>query len=1204
MNNTFQYLLVVIYFVIFLNGSGCTDLAITLDNLIKLGYSEDDFNPLFVEELNDIKKNPDLKKKDKFYARLRSGQWFALRQQVEYESSELGLKRVVGVLPVNPFFGGIFTPSVSEIELADNICEALMEMRNKGLADKIGLKIAKDGLIRQKFCEEAAALYFNGLRQRPMTVSQKQNEAEQLGTIEYLDSSIDLIPSSVKLPMKNLGAIPKTGGKFGLTGYQEAELIAKQTLIRNFVHVVKLLHLDTLRRDPLRLREYFPGTITQIRHALDTDNPEIVAARLLQLGPTSDLIEEFINNHRGRRDLLLMKAPKTPKGKQFTRTKNDELFELISNTDFSSTTFKVLESLAYKHVALTPMIRSTLQQLFEFIEKNRDSGNDLFVPNIVSTINLLPELVKAEMRVFFELNSKTNSERINTIEKVKSMIKNLQPVVRTFNNFDEEEIKLQIKDTVSSQNELNYYSRAISRIILTMLERRKMKIKEEDPEEIVLLSNEPSVSLNSLIDILKSMNNKSLSAIVNHIEKVVPNFTNKSMYSEATPQQKQEILALVKIPTSPEISKQLFSEPILRSLLSEAIPNQGGLLDRFVKGFYILMGETGVRLQSYLRNGYDTQNLDHFDIQKKRVFAEDNLRHNSVQWLQTISNLFDDTLFNYELATRRLIQYMKECKLGIKFGSNEKDLEKNVSEISKEYLQKLLDNMDQIKFTERKINALFLGEKGNLLILPNRRHHLINYMFNKDGDSLFKILNDGKHYQVLLNIIELLEEIQLPKKEEVEIDGPYWDRTKNEWVNAEKLMKNEVEVKVEPQKVTDLPITREQEWERIALFSKWSDFVKGIPIEFIPHGYKFSFGLYSNFINFCQRGIREIAYRLIVRDKGTNTEPEGKYWEYLPRNRYSVVIKADNSKDREEKVLSFCNAVYISIYGEKGVPDEYKKELPRTWSKETDKYEKELFITPQEKQKNKRYILDDVNEQWEFIAKEARKPGILMAPNLPTDSSLLGDVWRNLYIEKQLATSSVDKVEDKISILSIMCVEALNALKLKKNYYGQELYKIVCDSEDAISTFCHDTARRWFKEWPSEITEEILLMKQSSDDRESRESLAKSFDRSYLKKHKSKPEEIRPGYLTTKKVVSPVILEDFGRTLKQKKKLLLTEIPEELGDEKKLPTGNRKKRISGLDSEAKSSSAQSNESRQADRHRSKIQGGISKEVMDIIGNIN
>ncbi|KAH8739273.1 hypothetical protein FG386_000030 [Cryptosporidium ryanae] len=1201
MNHTFKYLFIVICFVIFLNGNECADLVLTLDNLIKLGYSEDDFNPLFVEELNDIKKNPDLKKKDKFYTRLRSGQWFALRQQVEYESSELGLKRVVGALPVNPFVGGIFTPSISEIELADNICEALMEMRSKGLADKIGLKIAKDGIIRQKFCEEAAALYFNGLRQRPMTVSQKQNEAEKLGIIEYLDSSIDFIPGSLKLPVRDLGARPKVGGRFsGLTNYQEAELIAKQTLIRNFVHIVKLLHLDTLRKDPLRLREYFPGTISQIRHALDSDNPEIVAARLLQLGPTSDVIEEFINNHRGRRDLLLMKVPKKQKGRFSIRTPNDDLSDLVSNADFSNISLKTLENLAYKHVALTPMIKSAVKQLFEFIEKERDDDNNLFVPNIVSIINLLPELVKAELKVFLELNSKKSTERINTIEKIKSMIKNLQPVVRTFNNFDEEEIKAQIKDTVGSQNELNYYSRTISRIILTMLERRKMKIKENDPDEIVLLSNEPSVSLKSLIDIFKTMNNKSLAAIVEHIEKVVPNFTNKNMHSEATPQQKQEILALIKIPASPEISKQLFSESILRSLLVEAIPNQGGLLDRFVKGFYILMGETGVRLQLYLRNGYDTQNLEG-EIQRRRVFPEDNLRHNSVHWLEAITSLLDDTLFNYELATRRLLQYLKECKLGIKFGSSEQDLKKTVSEIDKGYLQKLLDNMDQIKLTERKINALFLGEKGNSLILPNRRHHLINYIFNKDGDSLYRILIERKHYQVLLNIVELLEEIQLPKKEEVEIEGPYWDRTKNEWVNADKLMKNEVEVKVEPQKVTDLPITREQEWERIALFSKWSEFVKGIPIEFIPHGYKFSFGLYSNFINFCQRGIREIAYRLIVRDKGTNTEPEGKYWEYLPRNKYSVVIKADNSKDREEKVLSFCNAVYISIYGEKGVPDEYKKELPRTWSKETDKYEKEQFITPQEKQKNKCLILDNVNEQWAFIAKEARKPGILMAPNLPTDSSLLGDVWRNLYIEKQLATSSVDKVEDKISILSIMCVEALNTLKLKKNYYGQELYKIVYDNEDSISTFCHDSARRWFKEWPSEVSEEILLMRKSTDSRGSRERLMKSFDRSYLKKKKVKSEEIRPGYSTTKKTISPIVLEDFGKTLKEKKKVLSTDIPAEL-DDKNNPIRNGKNRTHNLDNEATYSSTYENTPE--DTKNSKIKNKISKEVLDIIGNIN
>ncbi|KAH8582622.1 uncharacterized protein ELE39_001278 [Cryptosporidium sp. chipmunk genotype I] len=1146
MSYRLQIIITFIINLVILNYCICTEFAESLESIINGGYNEDEFNPLFVEELNEIKNDPENKKKDNFYIRLRSGQWFALKQQVEHDSSEMGLKRVYGVLPVNPFAGNIFTPSLNELELADKYCEALLDMRSKGISAKIGLKIAKDGLIRQKFCLDAAELYFNGLRPRPATLAQKQSEIESLGNIDYFDSvGIETITGQIDIRGISAGARAKHGGKYGsLLSSQEAELITKQTLLRNFLHIVKQLHLNTLRKDPLRLREYFPGTLLQLRDAIDSDDPEVVAVKLLRLGPTSDLLEQFINNHRGRRDLLLLNTNKANKKKR--NSVFDEWMDLILNTDLSVVTLPNLEYLAYKHVALTPNIMTQIKKLYDLILKERGKRQNYYTPHIIEVLDLLPEIVKAEIRIFFELNTKHGYYRINTLEKIRSMIGIIQPLVKTINHFSETEFNKVLANTGLSQNEINYFSRNLSKILLTILERRRLKIKENDDDDD-LLNNEPSISVNSLIEMIQKMSNSSLGAIMDHIESIVPNFTNKNMHSEATEQQKKEIEALVKLPCSPLVSRQLYGESVLRPLLADAIPNEYGTLDKFIKGFYILMAETGIRLQLYLRNGFEDQVPNEFENYKKnKVFLEDNLRHNSELWLGSMQSLLEESLFPYELATRRLLQYLKECKIGIKFGYNEEELKKRSSEIDQNYLQKLLDNFESIKLTEKKLNPIFIGEKGNMLILPNRRHHLINYIFQKDGSSLYRILKDEKLNQVLVGLVDLLEEIQIPKKEVVNIQGPYWDREKNEWINADKMKKNDVEVIYEPQKVTDLPINREQEWERIAIFSKWSEFVKGIPINSIPNGFKFSFGLYSNFIYFCQRGIRELAYRLIVRDKPTSTEPEGKYWEYLPRNKFSILINADNSKAREEKVLSFCSAVYISIYSEKGIPEEYKGSLPNVWSKETDRYEKEAFITPKDKSRQLRYHLDDVNEQWSFIANEARKPGIFMAPTMPTDSSLLGDVWRKLYVDQQIATSSVNEVDAKISILTNMCSNAIKSLRQKKNYYGEQLYKMVYEGEDAIEIFCHDVSRRWFSQWPSDISSEMLL---SSQPGEQENQSFKPFDRSYLKSKKPTVRKIREGFSKETKKISPVIMEEFNFNKISRKSHSMDEIPAELCDE-------------------------------------------------------
>ncbi|OII74925.1 uncharacterized protein cubi_03056 [Cryptosporidium ubiquitum] len=1147
MSYKLQIIIIFILNLVILDHCICAEFADSLENIIKGGYNEDEFNPLFVEELNEIKNDPENKKKDNFYIRLRSGQWFALKQQVEYDSSEMGLKRVFGALPANPFSGNIFTPSLNEVELGDKYCEALLDMRNKGISAKIGLKIAKDGLIRQKFCSDAAELYFNGLRPRPATVAQKQNEIEKLGNIEYFDfATIESIHSKIDTLGISKGARPRQNSKYGSAlSSQEAELITKQTLLRNFLHIVKQLHLNTLRKDPLRLREYFPGTLLQLRDAIESDDPEVVAVKLLRLGPTSDLLEQFINNHRGRRDLLLLKT-----NKKFQKKKSgtfDEWMDLISNTDLSAVTLPALEYLAYKHVALTPSIITLIKRLYDLIVKERGAKKNYFIPQIIEALDSLPDVVKADIRVFFELNTKHGYYRINTLEKIRSMIMIIQPLLKTFNHFSEEEFKKVLSNTGLSQNEISYFSRNISKILLTILERRRLQIKENDDDDD-LLNNGPIISVNSIIEMIQKMNNSSLGAIMDHIESVVPNFTNKNMYSEATEQQRKEIEALVKLPSSPIISKQLYKESVLRPLLTDAIPNEYGMLDKFIRGFYILMTETGVRLQFYLRNGFEDKALDVNEDKYKsnKVFLEDNMRHNSELWFGSMKVLLEESLFPYELATRRLLQYIKECKIGFKFGYNEEELKKRSSEITQEYLQKLLDNFESVKLTEKKLNPIFIGEKGNMLLLPNRRHHLINYIFQKDGGSLYKILKNEKLDQILVGLVDLLEEIQIPKKEEVNIEGPYWDREKNEWVNADKMKKNDVEVIYEPQKVTDLPINREQEWERIALFSKWSEFVKGIPINSIPNGFKFSFGLYSNFIYFCQRGIRELAYRLIVRDKPTNTEPEGKYWEYLPRNKYSILINADNSKAREEKVLSFCSAVYISIYSEKGIPSEYKGSLPNVWSKETDKYEKEAFITPKDKSKKLRYHLDDVNEQWSFIATEARKPGIFTAPTIPTDSSLLGDVWRKLYVDHHIATSSVNEVDAKISILADMCSRAIQSLRQKKNYYGEQLYKMVYDGENSIEIFCHDVSRRWFSQWPSDISNDMLLS--SQPDNHENQAL-KPFDRSYLKSKKPAERNIREGFSRTTKNISPIVMEEFNFNKILKKAHSMDEIPSELCDE-------------------------------------------------------
>ncbi|KAJ1613710.1 hypothetical protein OJ253_20 [Cryptosporidium canis] len=1160
MSNKLQIFIGLILYLVILDYSICEEFVESLENIIKGGYNEDEFNPLFVEELNEIKNDPENKKKENFYTRLKSGQWFALRQQVDYDSSEMGLKRVFGALPVNPFVGNIFTPSLSELELADNYCEALLEMRKKGISAKIGLKIAKDGLIRQKFCSDAAELYFNGLRPRPTTVAQKQSEIEKLGSIEYFDThSMETIGGFIDIGRIRMGTKPGYGEKYSsMSSSQEAELITKQTLIRNFLHIVKQLHLATLRKDPLVLREYFPGTLLQLRNAIESDDPEVVAVRLLRLGPTSDLLEQFINNHRGRRDLLLLNTSKKSKKQQSSMF--DEWANLISNTDLSVVTLPILEHLAYKHVALTPSITAQLKRVYDLILKEKANKKSYFIPHIIEALDLLPDIVRGEIRVFLELNTTSDYYRVNTLEKIRSMIKVIQPTVKSVNHFSEEEFKKILAKTGLSQNEINYFSRTISKILLTILERRRMKIREDD-DDSDLLSNEPSISVNSIIEAIQKINNSSLGAIMDHIEKVVPNFTNKNMYSEATEKQKREIEAFLKLPSSPIISKRLFSESVLRPLLSDAIPNEFGILDKFIKGLYILMVETGGRLQIYLRNGLESHIPNNYeDKLKNKVFLEDNMRHNSELWLDAMRNLLEETLFPYELATRRFLQYIKECKIGVKFGHNEEELRKKSSEIDQQYLQKLLDNFESIKLTEHKLNPIFIGENGSMLLLPNRRHHLIKYIFQKDAGSLFRILRDEKLDQVLVGLVNLLEEIQIPKKEEVNIEGPYWDREKNEWVNSYKMMNDEVEVIYEPQKVTDLPINREQEWERIALFSKWSEYVKGIPMNFIPKGFKFSFGLYSNFIYFCQRGIRELAYRLIVRDKPTNTEPEGKYWEYLPRNKHSILINADNSKAREEKVLSFCSAVYISIYSEKGVPEEYKSSLPNVWSKETDKYEKDAFISPRDKSKRLRYHLDDVNEQWSFIANEAKKPGIFMAPTVPTDSSLLGDSWRKLYVDQHIATSSVNEVEAKIAILADMCVKAFNNLRQKKNYYGEQLYKMVYEGENSMEVFCHDVSRRWFSQWPSDISNDMLL---SSHNEVQENQALKPFDRSYLKSKKPAEKKVREGFSRAVKI-SPVIQEEFNFNKMSRKARSMEEIPSELCDQSVKDRCSHKARSSSL----------------------------------------
>lgn len=1149
MSRKLQIVISIILCLVILDYSICEELADSLENIIKGGYNEDEFNPLFVEELNEIKSNPNLEKRVNFHARLRSGQWFALRQQVEQDSSDVGLKRVYGTLPVSPFVGNILTPSMDELELADNYCEALLEMRKKGLAAKIGLKIAKDGLIRQKFCMDAAELYFNGLRPRPTSIAQKQSEIEKLGRIEYFDfNGAEKITGQIEISRISADIGARRGGTrhHSMLGSKEAELITKQTLLRNFLHIVKQLHLDTLRKDPLRLREYFPGTLLQLRNAVESDDPEVVAVRLLRLGPTSDLLEQFINNHRGSRDLLLLNTGK--KSKKERVSEFDEWVDLISNTDLSVATLPLLEYLAYKHVALTPGIRTLVKRVHDLILKEMDKRQNRFVPYIVEALDMLPEILKIELRVFFELNTRQGYDRRSTLEKIRSMIKVVQPTIKTVNHFSEEEFRKILGNTGLSQNEVSYFSRNISKILLTILERRRLKIKEEDDDD--LLGDEPSVSINSIIEMIQRINNSSLGAIMDHIEKAIPNFTNKNMHSEATEKQRQEINAFIQIPSSPQLSKQLYRESVLRPLLADAIPNEHGMLDKFIKGFYILMAETGARLQLYLRNGKEDEQIpDNYESKmKNKVFMEDNMRQKSELWLGTMQSLLENTLFPYELATRRFLQYLKECRLGAKFGYSEEELKKKSSEIDQQHLQRLLDNFESTKLTESRLSPIFIGEKGNMLLLPNRRHHLISYIFRKDGASLFRILKDEKLDQVLVGLVDLLEEIQIPKREEVVVEGPYWDRAKNEWVNADQLRKDEVEVVYEPQKVTDLPINREQEWERIALFSKWSDHVKGIPVNSIPKGFKFSFGLYSNFIYYCQRGIRELAYRLIVRDKPTNTEPEGKYWEYLPRNKYSVLINADNSKEREEKVLSFCSAVYISIYSEKGVPQEYKGSLPNVWSKVTDRYEKEAFITPADTSKRMQYHLDDVNEQWTFIATEARKPGIFVAATLPTDSSLLGDSWRKLYVDHHIATSSVNEVSAKIAILADMCLKAIQSLRQKKNYYGEQLYKMVYDSESSIEAFCHDVSRRWFSQWPSDVSEDMLL---SSHSEPQENPALKPFDRSYLKSKRPAGRKIREGFPKSMAIpkVSAVVLEEFNFNKTFRKAHSMEEIPSELCDQ-------------------------------------------------------
>ncbi|KAF7455688.1 hypothetical protein HWI79_3771 [Cryptosporidium felis] len=148
-----------------------------------------------------------------------------------------------------------------------------------------------------------------------------------------------------------------------------------------------------------------------------------------------------------------------------------------------------------------------------------------------------------------------------------------------------------------------------------------------------------------------------------------------------------------------------------------------------------------------------------------------------------------------------------------------------------------------------------------------------------------------------------------------------------------------------------------------------------------------------------------------------------------------------------------------------------------------------------------------------------------MAPTIPTDSSLIGDVWRKLYIDKQIATSTVNEVDAKISILSDMCSRSLRNLKQKKNYYGEQLYKMSYSDEESIEIFCHDVARRWFSKWPSEVSSDILLMKPDSV-------------------------KIREGFPKVPGKISPFILEELNISQKRPEVApRLLEVPSELCDQ-------------------------------------------------------
>ncbi|KAL7066809.1 hypothetical protein ACR3K2_27400 [Cryptosporidium serpentis] len=1132
------------------------DIASLKESFFGYEYNENDFNPMFVEEFNQINISCEKSTCSQALIRLRAGQWFALRQQLEYDSMESGLKRVVGSLPINPFAGNIFSPAIKEIELADKYCEALMEMSKKGLATKFGIKIAKDPNIRHKFCSDAAELYFNGLQPRLSTAAQKELEAEELGEIEYINDDGDnkVIPLVFKagLPLNSGGLMTQNI----MTSSQEAEYIAKQTLIRNFVHIVKFLDLEAIREDPLMLREYFPGSIIQLRNALDSDDPEIVALRLLKLGSSSSILENFIQNHRGRPDKLLMQPPER---KNIIRTDEarikSEWETLISNADLSKFTGEFLQKTAEKYVALTPIILSNLKKLSSYFKKELIEGRGRYTHAISENLENLPAVLQEEIRVALELSIKGEFLRVHSLEKLKVMIKSLPPAAYVYAHFQEGNIQDLLSKTSLSKSDVAYFSRVLSKVILNLLNKISSGVISDDQADSLIIGSEPIISLQTVVEIVGNLQSDAMSALIDYVEKVVPNFVNKNQFPEATSHQKQEIETLLLAPMSSEIAKQLFREETLRPLLLNTIPNDYGLLDIFLRNLYILTAETGDTLSDFLIKEIGDENKSS-NTKDKRLYIEDNIRFKSPIWISSVKNLLSKYLYPHELASRRFLQYLKEYKLGLKsvLSTSMEEIIKVASTITLPYLQKLMDNCEDIKLTDSALNQIFLGNQGNMLIRPNKKNYLIRHIFQKDAETVFEILRSEKSYEILYGLVKFLESIQKQErtKPEFELDGAYWSCEKNEWINLDKKSNSDVTIKIEPTKVTDLPLGREQEWERVAAFSKWSEFVKNLPVDSIPNGFRFSFGLYSKFIQYCQRGIREIAYRLIVRSIST-TEPAGKYWEYLPQNIHSVIIKAENSKEREENVLSFCTSVYTLIYGEKGIPEQFRKTGPKSQGLESDKYEMEQNIMiPQDLAKQQVYRLDNVNEQWAFIAKEARKPGIFYAPTLPSDSSLLGDVWRNIYMEQQLVTSSEKTVEAKITVLTEMCIQAINNLKKKRNYYGDSLYKMTYDSQDSIEIFCSDVAGRWFKDWPTHISLDMLIMNSSEI---SKDNVKKkfTFDRQYLKKFQKSELVLRPGFLDKKEIrpLSPItkeMLEVYEKTSDSEIRTQ-SKIPEELVDD-------------------------------------------------------